>query len=280
MIPAFLQTYTGSGDGFELFPALTRMLPNWTMRYSGLSKLPWFSDVFKSFNINHGYQSVFAIGSYSSYSTYMENDHGLGFVTATTTGNPVPSSIYNIPAVTLRESFSPLIGIDMTFNSDITAKLEYRSTRMLNLSMTSIQINESTSNDWVVGLGYRVNNFDITKIFGGPGHHVKGKYNKDKDKRNNGQVSNRNTNHRLNVNLDLSYRKQAAISRDIQTMTSSASSGNSAFKLSLMADYTLSKIMTLSFYYDRQTNTPLLSSNSYPTTTDDFGLSLKFSLTK
>ena len=47
-----------------------------------------------------------------------------------------------------------------------------------------------------------------------------------------------------------------------------------------MADYTLSRLLTMSFYYDRQTNTPLLSSSSYPTTTQDFGLSVKFSLTR
>lgn len=63
-------------------------------------------------------------------------------------------------------------------------------------------------------------------------------------------------------------------------MTSSASSGNNALKLSFTADYTLSKMLTMSFYYDCQTNTPLLSSSSYPTTTQDFGLSIKFSLTR
>ena len=78
----------------------------------------------------------------------------------------------------------------------------------------------------------------------------------------------------------MSYRKQASITRDIATMTSAASSGNTAFKFSFMADYTLSKLVSLSFYLDRQTNTPLLSSSSYPTTTQDFGLSLRFSLTR
>ena len=87
-------------------------------------------------------------------------------------------------------------------------------------------------------------------------------------------------NHDLNLRLDLSFRKQASITRDIATVTSSANSGNSAFKLSFMADYTLSRLLTISAYYDRQTNTPLLSSSSYPTTTQDFGLSLKFSLTR
>ena len=68
--------------------------------------------------------------------------------------------------------------------------------------------------------------------------------------------------------------------RDIATMTSNASSGNSAFKASFLADYTLSRLLTFSAYYDLQTNTPLLSSSSYPTTTHDFGVSLKFSLTR
>ena len=78
----------------------------------------------------------------------------------------------------------------------------------------------------------------------------------------------------------ISFRDQASITRDIASGVSSASSGNSALKISFMADYTLSRLLTLTAYYDQQTNTPLLSSSSYPTTTRDFGLSLKFSLTR
>lgn len=88
------------------------------------------------------------------------------------------------------------------------------------------------------------------------------------------------SNNNLNLRLDLSYRKQAAITRDIATIMSNASSGNTAFKLSFSAEYTLSRLLSMSFYFDRQTNTPLLSSSSYPTTTQDFGLSIKFSLTR
>ena len=87
-------------------------------------------------------------------------------------------------------------------------------------------------------------------------------------------------NHDLNLNLDFSYRRQASLTRDIATMTSNASSGNSALRLSFTADYTLSRMLTMSFFYDFQNNTPLLSSNSYPTSTRDFGLSMKFSLTR
>ena len=110
---------------------------------------------------------------------------------------------------------------------------------------------------------------------------AKAKDNEDATKsKANTRGNSRGVNHDLNMRLDISLRKQAAITRDIQTVTSSASSGNSAFKLSFPADYTLSRLLTLSAYYDRQTNKPLLSSSSYPTTTQDFGVSVKFSLTR
>ena len=283
MIPAFLNAYTSmGGSSLSLFPALSRLLPNWTVRYAGLGKLPWFRDHFKSVNINHAYKSIFAIGSYNSYSTYQEYMNGLGFVSDASTGNPSPSSMFNISQVSINESFSPLLGMDFTFNNNMTIKAEYRQTRVLNLSMTSVQINEALSKDWVIGWGYRINNFSL---FGGDGaRKVKGKSAGSKSQQNSSNQSvkqqMKRANHDLNLRMDFSFRKQAAIVRDIATMTSSASSGNNALKLSFSADYTLSKLLTMSFYYDRQTNTPLLSSSSYPTTTQDFGLSIKFSLTR
>lgn len=282
MIPAFLNAYTSMGsNSLSLFPALSRLLPNWTVRYSGLGRLPWFRDHFKSVNINHSYKSIFAVGSYNSYSTYQEYMNGLGFINDASTGNPSPSSMFNISQVSINEAFSPLLGMDVTFNNNMTLKGEYRQTRVLNLSMTSVQLNEALSKDWVIGMGYRINNFSL---FEGGARKLKVKTGAGNKKDNRNASSNsqqmRGTNHDLNLRLDFSFRKQAAIVRDIATMTSSASSGNNALKLSFSADYTFSKLLTMSFYYDRQTNTPLLSSSSYPTTTQDFGLSIKFSLTR
>ena len=268
MIPAFLDSYTGSGGGsLDLIPALTRLLPNWTIRYSGLSKLNWFNEHFKSVNINHSYKSVFALGSYTSSSE-----------TASVLG-------WNVPTVSINESFSPLIGADVTFLNNLTLKAEYRRTRVLNLSMTSVQINESRSNDFVIGLGYKLSDF---RLFGsGTSRKIKKAQGGSKKKANDKSASSSSSagkksgvNHDLNMRLDISLRDQAAITRDIATCTSAASSGNSALKVSFMADYTLSRLLTMSAYYERQTNTPLLSSSSYPTTTHDFGLSMKFSLTR
>jgi len=256
-------------------------LPNWTVRYAGLSKLPWLRDHFKSVNINHAYKSIYSVGSYASYSSWLEYMGDLGYVQAAD-GSFTPSSMYNISTVSINEAFSPLLGLDVTFNNNLTAKVEYKTTRVLNLSMTSVQINESKSKDWVIGLGYKISNFNI---FGSGTSHRKVKGGKKKNDNNiESKVQSTSkkggVNHDLNMRLDVSFRKQAAITRDIATGVSSASSGNSALKISFSADYTLSRFLTLTAYYDRQTNTPLLSSSSYPTTTQDFGVSMKFSLTR
>ena len=170
----------------------------------------------------------------------------------------------------------------MTLNNNLTAKVEYKTTRVLNLSMTSVQINEALSKDWVVGLGYKISNFNI---FGSGSRKAKGSKkggNKDDSQTKNGSKNNSKggINRDLNTRIDISFRKQASITRDIATGVSSASSGNSALKISFSADYTLSRFLTLTAYYDRQTNTPLLSASSYPTTTQDFGFSMKFALTR
>ena len=289
MVPAFLSAYTmGAGKSLSIFPAITSMLPNWTMRYTGLMRLPGVSDYLKSLTLNHAYKSVYSVGSYASYSSWQEYMNGLGFITDQTTGSLQPSSMYNVSTVSINEAFSPLLGVDATFQNNLTARVEYRTTRVLSLSMTSVQLNEALSRDWVIGLGYKIQDFRLftdgfSRKVGKAQKRSRKSVKSDPSKASadaTTTTSKSGVNHDLNLRLDISFRNQAAITRDIATGTSSASSGNSALKISFMADYTLSRLMTITAYYDQQTNTPLLASSSYPTTTRDFGLSLKFSLTR
>ena len=292
MVPAFLSTYAGI-DGLSLFPALTKMLPNWTVRYSGLSNMTFFQNIFKTVNLNHSYKSVYAVGSYRSFLSFQSYmGDGLGFIMDGTgeTDVPVLNSMYDVSQVSINEAFSPLLGVDVTMRNNMTFKLEYRTTRVLTLSMTSKQINETLSKDFVVGCGYKINDFSFSgrnrrivksgnsKSRGSDGSNDE--EDSSKSKRSSSSKNSKSFNHDLNLRLDISLRNQAAINRDIQKRMSSASSGNKAFKLSFSADYTMSKLLTMSLYYDSQTNTPLLTSSSYPTTTHDFGMAMKFSLTR
>ncbi len=297
MIPAFLAAYTGRDahkSALNIFPALTRMLPNWNLNYKGLSTLPWIRDHFKSVNITHGYKSIYSVGSYNSYSSWIQAFTGsdLGFVENTATSSYVPSSMYDISTVSINESFAPLAGLNVTFMNNMTLKMEYRSTRAVTLSMTSAQINETSSKDLVIGWGYKINDFKFSSLWGAKkGAKSKGsrksrssnsRNNKDTDKakQSNTRSSRSNFAHSLNLSFDFSLRNQDAIRRDIQTGLSEATSGNRAVKTSFQASYAMSRYVTLSLYYDRQRNAPLLSSSAYPTITQDFGMSMRFSLTR
>ena len=261
MIPAFLESYTGSSST-KIFPSMLRMLPNWKIKYSGLSKLPWFQKWFKSVNIEHGYKSVYAVGSYSTYATYMEYTNGIGYVNSTATGLPVPSSRYNINTVSINESFSPLIGVDVTTNNNLTIGGKFIQSRVLNLSLTAIQMVETSSQEIAFNVGYKILN---VKLFGGGKKASKEKNSKGSD---------------INIRADFSFKNASSICRSIDKGTTQATSGNKSFNYSLTADYAYSKMLTFSLYFDRQKTIPLISTSSYPTTTTDFGVSMKFSLTR
>ncbi len=263
LIPAFLAAYTGRNAkraSLDLIPGMLSMLPNWSLTYSGLSKLPFLSKYFKSFNLTHAYKSVYAIGSFNTYNSYMEFMNGRGFIEDVTNGNPVPSTMFNISSVSINESFAPLAGVNMTFKNDISARLEFRKTRVITLSTTAVQVVETTSDDITAGAGYKINGLKLFGAQPGSGRN---------------RVSND-----LNMSLDFSLRNQNALCRNLRETTTQATSGNRAIKLSFSADYTYSRMLTLNFYYDFQSNFPLVSTSAYPTSTHDAGMTLKFTLTR
>ena len=263
LIPAFLAAYTGrdaSKSTLDLFPNVLSMLPNWSFTYSGLSKLPFFKKYFKSFNLTHAYKSVYAIGNFNTFNSYMEFMNGRGFIEDVTTGNPVPSTMFNISSVSINESFAPLAGVNMTFLNGISARLEYRKTRVLTLSTTAVQVVETSSDDITAGTGYKING---VKLFGALSGSERSSVSND-----------------LNLNLDFSFRNQNALCRNLRDESTQATSGNRAVKVSFSADYTYSRMLTLNFYYDYQSNFPLVSMSSFPTSTHDAGMTLKFTLTR
>ena len=182
----------------------------------------------------------------------------------------------------------------------MTVKLEYKTTRVLNLSMTSAQLTETGSKDFVLGWGYKINDFSFSSLWRSrKASEQVAKNNKSKKGKNGpndlngdldssrpsgnsrgGNSGKQKVAHDLNLRFDFSIRNQNAIKRDLQSNLCEATSGSKAFKTSAQVDYTMSRMVTLSLFYDRQRSAPLLSSSSYPTITQDFGMTMKFSLTR
>ena len=260
LIPAFLAAYTGkdaSGVGLSPFPSILSMLPNWRVTYNGLTKIPFLQKYFKDVTLSHQYRASYSVGSYSSFLNWVDAGEGdMGFTRNVATGNPVPSSPYEISSVSITDGFSPLLGVDATALNNITGKIEYRTTRNLNLNISSYQLVESNTNEFVIGLGYKFVEFNkVLKM-----------------------KKTQNFSNDLTVNLDFSFRKTQSLIRKIEEQFTQATSGNIAKTIQFSADYGLSRALTIRAFYDLQINEPLVSSASYPTSNSNYGISLRFSL--
>jgi cell surface protein SprA len=152
--------------------------------------------------------------------------------------------------------------------------------------MTSVALTETYSDDIVIGLGYKIKDLNLfgAKNIQNPTKSKKSRRRGQNEENQNQNQSNRTqrgqVSHDLNIHFDFSYRMQNALNRNIQTLITTATSGATAYKISLRADYTFSRMLTMSGFLDWQKNVPLVSTSSYPTVNADFGISLKFSLTR
>ena len=260
LIPAFLAAYTGKNPSkveLSAFPSLKSLLPNWRITYNGLSKIPVIQRFFKNVTLNHQYRGSYSVGSFSSFLNWVDaGQDGLGYVRSVLTGNPTPSSPYEISAVSITDGFSPLLGVDATALNNITGRIEYRTTRNLNLNISSYQLVESNTNEFIIGLGYKFVEF-----------------NKVLKKKKTMNFSND-----LTLRLDFSFRKMQSLIRKIEEQFTQATSGNIAKTIQFSADYGISRALTLRAFYDLQINKPLVSSAAYPTSNSNYGISLRFSL--
>ena len=266
LIPAFIAAYTGrdaNTTSLNPFMGLLMSLPNWSISYDGLGKLPWLRDKFKSINLTHAYTCKYAVGSYSSFSTWTPADDisnkQLGFVRDVATDMPIPSSAYDISSVTLTENFAPLIGVNMTMKNSLSAKVEYRKQRNISLNINSVQITEGHTDEFVIGAGYTIKNLNFIA--------------KSKD---GGQKKVSND---LKLNVDISYKDIKTLLRKVEEGITQASSGNKVLGIKISADYVLSQKINLQLFYDHQGTTPLISS-SYPIKSDNVGINIKLMLTQ
>ena len=263
LIPSFLSAYTGRDvNTVDTNPFLSflSILPNWRVSYDGLSNIGWVKDNFKSVSLTHAYTCRYSIGSYTSYATWvaMGDEKDFGYVAASDETKAIPSSPYSILDVSLSEQFSPLIGVNVALKNSMTGKLEYRKQRNMVLNLSSTQLIESTSDEFVIGAGYLLKDFDVI---------LKLKSDQQSKIKND-----------LKLSADLSYKDIKTLLRKVENITQ-ASSGNKLFTLKIIADYVFSSKVNIQLFYDRQASTPLISS-SFPVSSSNFGVSFKFMLTR
>ncbi|MDD4697541.1 MAG: cell surface protein SprA [Fermentimonas sp.] len=247
LIPAFLAAYTGKDPdkiGLTAFPDLSSLLPNWNITYNLLNMIPVLENQFKSLSLNHRYLSQYRVGSYSSFLSWKpatdDSKSNLGYIPDPVSGTLIATSPFDIPAVSILESFNPLIEAQSVLYNDVSLNVRLNKTRSLNLNIASNRIVETSDNDVTVGLGYRLA--------------------------------------KLTTRLDLSHKSTKSLVRKIEDGFTQITSGLKSTSIYFTADYALSKTMTLRAFYERMQHKPTVSSNSYPTTNSNAGISVRLNL--
>lgn len=275
LLPAFRSAYTQAAApgaiSLNPLPTLLSLLPNWTVTYNGLSRLEPLKELFRNVALRHAYRGTFRIDSYSSFPSWVGADGGaIGFLPneAALGGSPRLSIPFDIATVTVQENFFPLIGLDVTFSNGLTLTTQWRRSRAASLGLTAYRIIETMSNEFNVGASYKI--ADLRALFS-----------PTKGRRSRSSAEATSTAPKgLNLRADYSYRQSLSLIRQIQRGYTQATSGNADSRLSVSAEYDLSRMLTLRAYYELTHNRPLVSTSSFPVVNAAYGLTLRFNLTQ
>ncbi len=282
LIPAFIAAYTGksantislikeNGGGVTSNPFGGYLpKPNWHLTYNGLSKLPWFSTIFTSFNVSNSYTSSLSMNSFSSNLNYGDplGYRQPGFID-TLTGNYVP--YWQVPNITIQEQFSPLLGLDMSFVNLMQGKVSYSRSRTLSLSLIDYQLSETRSTELDLGWGIKKQNVPLPF-----GWRVAGN-GKTPPNGPPGSINAKKAQNDLTLRLDISIRDDAMSSSYLDQNSSLPTGGQKVIRIDPSINYVLNNRINLKLYFDQQRTTPKISTTP-PIVTTKGGIQIRISL--
>ncbi|MDQ1858747.1 cell surface protein SprA [Chryseobacterium sp. WLY505] len=235
-------------------------LPNWRITYSGLKNIPMISGQFSKFDILHAYTATYTATGIQSNVDYHGNPKGY-YQTVDNAGNVIKDggdkiNPYTFAQVGYVESFSPLIGVDVTMRNNMQFGIQYNRTRMMVLGLVNQTLTEDANTEYVVRLGYIVRNFRLgTANIRGRGTRGKGSD--------------------LNIRGDISLRDSKTSIMNILLNDAQVTGGQRLMNIKLSADYNVSENLNLRVFYEQMTSKYKIST-AFPLSTIRAGISATF----
>jgi cell surface protein SprA len=231
--------------------------PNWSINYSGLSRLPGFDKLFTNFSIRHGYHSTFSMNSFNTALLFTDPFRvGYPFFRDPLTGNFIP--YFLVPNITIQEAFDPLIEVDMTFTNQLNVRFEYKKSRQLSLSLIDYQLAENRSTEVTFGFNWRQKGVPIIKNI---------RIGKNGMKLDND----------VTFKFDFSLRDDATANSKLDQNTSFGTAGQRVIRIAPSIDYILNNRVSMKLYFEQNRNIPKIS-NAFPITNTRAGLQVRVSL--
>ncbi len=248
LIPSFYSAFTGQNPnktklGYKKgFP-----LPNWRITYTGLMNIPFFSYRFNNIELSHAYNSNYSVNGVQSSLDYYSDPEGLDL-------NNNFKNYYNYNTVNVMESFSPLIGLSMTFRNDMQLNASYNKDRMSVLSLNNYTMQEDYSDEYKVGFSYIIKDLKVNMRISGKSKKI---------------VSD------LNLRADVSLRDTKTSIRRLIEQDLQVTGGQKLLSVKFSADYDFSRNLNLSLFYDQQVSSYKIST-AYPLSITRAGLRATF----
>lgn len=248
LIPAFNAAVEGKSPQKLSNPKKVGLpLPNWTLVYSGLKNLPAINSQFSKFDILHAYNSTYTQTGIQSNIEYFRN----------TSGRDVNKNFinpYTFSNVGYVESFSPLLGADITLRNNMQIRAQYNKDRLFMLGLVNQTLTEDDSKEYILGFGYLVKDLKMKLRFKGRDRNI---------------VSD------LNIRGDFSLRDSRTRITNILLEDSQVTGGQKLMGIKITADYNMSQNFNLSFFYD-QLLTKYKISTAFPLSTIRAGIRATF----
>lgn len=264
LIGAFFAAYNGKDpkkdpSKVRVNPFLGFPLPNWRVDYNGLAQLPAFKKIFSTFTLEHSYQSTYSVGNFTS-----SLDYGAMFVNLAVMNYPLAMlpgengqaiPVFVMSTISLSEKFAPLIGIRTRTQNKMDLRLTYNQSRDISLNLSNSQMAELFNRDITATIGFTRNNVRIP-------FRINGEFKKLKND--------------LVFSCNFTVRDTRAIQRRFDEPPT-AIAGNYNFQLRPQVNYTVSKLWSIQFYFDRTFNNPYVL-NSFRRSTTAGGIQVRFNV--
>lgn len=260
LLTSFLSTYLGKdASSYGFSPFMGFPLPNWSINYNGLSKIPFIKKWFSNISISHKYSSTYSVGNFytdAAISGLQNYDYGRETMLNNTGDYIAPVSM---DGVQISEQFNPLIRLSVNMVNSFQFNFSLQKNRTLALSFSNNQLTETTRDGVTVGAGYRIKDIVFNVKFGEKTHELKSD---------------------LVLQFNLTYNSNMTNIRKINSYNpeigGQVSSGSEVWMAEISGEYALTTYLTARLFFQTNINTPYIS-NAYPNSTTKGGLTIRFS---
>ena len=249
LINSFLAAYSGTEPNkIGLNPTRKIPLPNWNLKFTGLTEIKAVGKIFKRLSLNHAYRASYTLTNYQSNFDFNPQQPNQ----TDKLGNFISERLYS--NINLVEQFNPLMRLDIELNNSLKLLAELRKERAISLSLDNNLITESTGDEYVVGLGYRIKDVRFRTSLGGRRVVLKGD---------------------LNIKADVSIRDNITVLRNLEYDNNQVTAGQRLMSIKVTADYALSKNLTALFFYDHNFSEFAIST-AFPQTSIRSGFTIRY----